>query len=734
MATTPRTGSLGRPPRASLAAETLAELRSFHLGAKRGPSRGSEEGRTLLPAALHPFRGQELRTGWPLALLPDARGRGLAALPLGDFLASLAPAEDAGGVLRDNLPRLESSLRRLAGAPGPALPALSWLAEAAQAVRRELALPAAAAEALTRGLDALLAAVPPDALLLPFGPQAPLHLLALVARARAVAARRAFAAELGELATAGEALLAADRQRRPEGLEDAALGGALGSFGGRLLDPSALAGTLARRRSAPPLPEPRRRELAAAVALLRRFVEGTPSPRLIVPKGTAVAGLEGWPVSPAADPCAAAAKAFEREAGAVAEVLRSVRRLRLEVAEQYDADRHEPRLAAFDWRSFTAAELLLVPPVVAVADEAWLLTGGIASLSRLLLSGQPVQVLLAALPPSAASGAAPVRLEAATLGIAHREAWVQQGSPAYPGALAEGFARAVGSGRPSLHVVAAAPADHRVEPWLAASAAVAGRAAPLLVYDPAAGPSLSRRLSLAGNPEPLADWPVEPLRPAEETQPLPFTFADFALLDPAWDGCVRALAVEPEDEELLPLAEWLALPADEALERIPWTWAVSPHSELVPLAIARPLALAARERLAHWRTLQELAGVRGEALAAAEQRAREAAESAAGEERQRLAAAHAEELARVRAAAGDQAVDRLVSALLGVDVASLPPLPAGAGGAPALPSGDVDSLAAALLAIVGEADENPVQGNGEAALLGDRLLGLLAPPPPEIET
>lgn len=84
---------------------------------------------------------------------------------------------------------------------------------------------------------------------------------------------------------------------------------------------------------------------------------------------------------------------------------------------------------------------------------------------------------------------------------------------------------------------------------------------------------------------------------------------------------------------------------------------------VVRLVVSRALALATRDRLAYWRTLEELAGVRNEHVLAAVKSARSEGAARAAHEREELAARHLHELESFRATADERAVDRLISAL-----------------------------------------------------------------------
>ena len=143
-----------------------------------------------------------------------------------------------------------------------------------------------------------------------------------------------------------------------------------------------------------------------------------------------------------------------------------------------------------------------------------------------------------------------------------------------------------------------------------------------------------------------------------------FTFADAALLDPAWrPQFALAGGAEAPAGDLRPLAEWLSLDEEEGVRHLPFVWGADRAGAVVRLVVSRALALATRDRLAYWRTLEELAGVRNEHVLAAVESARSEGAARAAHEREELAARHLHELESFRATADERAVDRLISAL-----------------------------------------------------------------------
>jgi hypothetical protein len=510
---------------------------------------------------------------------------------------------------------------------------------------------------LPAGLDAVVGRVSPDR---------PAHASVgdALALASARAARRleaalaAFAPAARELAAAAESLLGAEPDRSSPGEHSQQIAQRLGALGGLLVDPARLGATVAQRRGAPPRSEARRRGLEEALERLRGFERDRPVPVWVIGRGTPwqPAGARAIPV---AEPATAALAVFEQVAGPVVEVARAVRRVRLELAGTFDAERHEPSLAAFDRRSLSAAELALVPPVFVVLEAAALAGAAYAPVARLLRSSRPVQVIVLAQGGEAAE--ADERFDALAFGLGHREAFVQSGSLAAAAELERGFEQALAGLRPGLHLIDAptAPRVRDLPAATVAAARIAGRAVPIVTCDPDAGSGWAARMDLSGNPDVGRDWPeaggAGGAARAGAAAPAPFTFADAALIDPRW----RAHFVPAGGgDDLAPLADWLDLPAEEAAHRLPFVAAVAPDGSSARLVVSRALARAAADAREAWRALVELAGVRAGGVATAA-----GPPAAPGEAATATGAEVADENEPARARADADVVSRLVGAL-----------------------------------------------------------------------
>lgn len=679
------------PPSEEDLRESLIDLRRFH---HQGPFPG--EARTsrlenVIPAHLHRYRDPDrIRYDYPLFLRPArTETEELICRPVSEVLEEACEACEPVDprVLRDNLPRVERILREAFGdRPGPQ-PAPTVFDEVGKCLLAELQLKSDIAERLAGDYRKMIAAVPEGGKLLGFDESATLHLLRIATRSKLLPRRESFRREVEGLCARLDQLLRIDRGKGEGSRRPGALQAEVGPAGAQYVDPAALASIVGPHRGSPPMEAGRRRRIEEALNTLEAWSMMQPGPDVTLVHGGTLdtANLEpdsGWAAVSEKDPCAAAVTLFDRNAAALAPVFRAARIARLEVENAYDPSRHDPWLEDLSWESFTEAELLLVPAVAALEPPERLAGDRMRSLSRLLLSGRPVQVVVPLLPADNPGdpGEDPLagfRLELGYLGIGHREALIHQSTAARPLHLLEGFLRSRDLTRASMHVVASdvVPETYPtgVGSWLAIGAALEGRAHPLFLYNPQAGASWARRLDFSGNPQPEADWPVYPLEykkeGGEEAElPLAFTFCDFLLLDPAFHPHFRPVPAKCDGcEDLVALDAYLTMDDEEAEHRLPFIWGVDGEGMLIRLAITRRMALACRDRLDFWRTLQELAGVRNEYVLEAIRKAREEAETEAKAERKKLEEEHAAEVERVRDEAAGRAMEGLARMLLEID-------------------------------------------------------------------
>ncbi|MBJ20856.1 MAG: hypothetical protein CL933_15725 [Deltaproteobacteria bacterium] len=663
----------------------LASLRRFHFTGSAEGILAIDPG-SILPALLFPFRDpSRVRSDFPLCVPGTTDRDRPPCQPLSAFVADCLAVQSPGQVLQDNLTRLEVHARRLFGAETSTRSARGVLADAAQALIEELALQGDSATRLSADLDALIGSIPSGAEILPASEQVPLYLVLAAARQRLQSRRAEFVQQLRTLCEELSAVLEVEHAKDDEVHGAAHVGQSVGTVGVDLIDANRLADIVGGHRGTRVMAPEHRQRIEDALQTVRRYLDAEAAPTaFVVGRNLGDLGqVSDVELSESADPTSAAASRFDVLAAEWTELFREVRRAKLALNPEYDPERHDAWAASFGWESFTEDELHTMPCVIAVDEATHFVGDHLADLSRLLLSGRPIHVLLSQDPASdsvapSESGTA-YRLELAYLAMAHREAFVQQSTAARPDHLMTGFHRAISGTRTALTMIDRSP-ESSIGTWLTSRAAVEARAHPLFRYDPGRGGSWARRLDFTGNPAPTDDWSVQSIQcdgdgaPADGL-PLSFTFADFALFADGFAGQFTRLASGLRSDELIELAEYLALPEEDTGRKLPYVWGADETGELCRLMPTFRVVRMARERRGFWRTLQDLAGVRSETVDRAVAVAAADAEARFQEEKEELIASHDRELADVRDLAATDAMQGLAQMLLDTDIGSLADIP-----------------------------------------------------------
>lgn len=94
------------------------------------------------------------------------------------------------------------------------------------------------------------------------------------------------------------------------------------------------------------------------------------------------------------DPTSMALGVFEGHMAKMAEGFRTVRMAELELSGEYEPAKHDEFLACFNWQQFSDEEWDLCPPVVALGGDGAMYDIGFQNLSRALMSGKPIKVVV----------------------------------------------------------------------------------------------------------------------------------------------------------------------------------------------------------------------------------------------------------------------------------------------------------------------------------------------------
>jgi pyruvate-ferredoxin/flavodoxin oxidoreductase len=333
---------------------------------------------------------------------------------------------------------------------------------------------------------------------------------------------------------------------------------------------------------------------------------------------------------------------FEGQMRKMANGFAAVRRAELELKGEYDPKTHEDFFGRFDWHQFSEDEMAMCPPILAIGGDGAMLDIGFQNLSRLLVSGKPIRVVILdtqvysntggqactsgftgqvsdmAAWGKAQHGKTETRKEIALVSIAHRNVFFMQSSQAAPAHLLGGVLRGLQSKYPAVFALnCPCPPEHGLgddAATAAAKLALEARAVPLVIYDPAVGTALADRVSLDGNPMVDELWPTYDLRytdgeGAEQVLTLPVTIADWAATEARFKKHFRALKADVDAETLMPFAEYMAADPDSRAGKTPFIYARGKDGQLERLSVSEEIVALAADRLALWHLLREMAGL-----------------------------------------------------------------------------------------------------------------------------
>ncbi|MBX3422283.1 MAG: 2-oxoacid:acceptor oxidoreductase family protein [Pirellulaceae bacterium] len=332
---------------------------------------------------------------------------------------------------------------------------------------------------------------------------------------------------------------------------------------------------------------------------------------------------------------------FEGHMQKMAQGFKAIRLAELELDGRYDPSVHDREMTYFNWQQFSDQEWQLCPPVVAVGGDGAMYDIGFQNLSRMMMTGKPIKVLILdtqvysntggqactsgfwgqisdmAQYGQTLQGKAEIRKEIGLIAMAHRTSYVMQSTIAHANHMIEGFVRGLNSRRPALfNLYTSCQPEHGIgddKSFNQAKLVVESRAYPLFRYDPDAGVRPEECFDLEGNPDLERDWPVYRLPyqdgHRQRTMELPMTFADFAITENRFRKHFRVAPPDTWNENMLPIAEFLELSVEDRQDRFPFVWSVDRQGQLQRLLVASPIVHSCEDRRNFWTMLRSLARV-----------------------------------------------------------------------------------------------------------------------------
>ncbi|MCC6798362.1 MAG: 2-oxoacid:acceptor oxidoreductase family protein [Candidatus Hydrogenedentes bacterium] len=336
---------------------------------------------------------------------------------------------------------------------------------------------------------------------------------------------------------------------------------------------------------------------------------------------------------------------FEGHMAKMAEGFKAIRMAELELAGEYHPVRHDEFFTYFNWQQFTEEEFHLCPPVVAVGGDGSMYDIGFQNLSRMMMTGKPVKVLVLdtqvysntggqactsgfmgqisdmAQYGKATKGKEEIRKEIGLIGMAHRTTYILQGTMSNTSHLIEGFIDGLNARRPALfNIYAPCMPEHGIGDDVAqlqSKLAVESRAYPVYRYNPDRGITPAECFDLEANPEMEVDWPTYKISYVDETGSkaelqVPMTFADFAVTEGRFRKQFRTAPRDTWNENMVPLHEFIEIPKEERAGKFPFIWAVDKKQKLIRVIPSQIVVNSCEERRNFWRMLKAVAGIRKE--------------------------------------------------------------------------------------------------------------------------
>ncbi len=331
---------------------------------------------------------------------------------------------------------------------------------------------------------------------------------------------------------------------------------------------------------------------------------------------------------------------FEGHMAKMADGFKAIRLAERVLEDKFDPETSPDELRYFDWQDFTDEEFHLCPPVVAVGGDGAMYDIGFQNLSRAMMSGKPIKVVVVdtqvysntggqactsgffgqisdmAQYGKAIKGKEEVRKEIGLITMAHRTTYFLQSTMAYSNHMIEGFVQGLMSRRPALfNLYTSCQPEHGIGDDMGhhqAKLAVESRAYPLIRYNPDLGTTISECLDIDGNPAIDKIWPVTTIdyveRGREKSMDLPTTFVDFAVTEARFRKHFRKIPREAWNENMLLVSDYLDLDSDDREDKVPYVWALDANRELSRLLVAEPMIESAAERRDFWIMLRDLIG------------------------------------------------------------------------------------------------------------------------------
>ncbi len=357
----------------------------------------------------------------------------------------------------------------------------------------------------------------------------------------------------------------------------------------------------------------------------------------------------------------------------------------LELENNYQPDVHDEYFKHFNWQGFSSEELNNCPHFILIVDDVQLFDAEFNKLSTMLSDNIPIKIIAVkrddfvdyrqnGLEKKISS--LHTQAELGALMLSYRNIYVAQSTSITPKYLFKVFKEGLSAFAPAFfHVLNIDEQIHK-NPFVWTSAAIEGRDFPGFTFKGLLGTPWGGRFEVGNNPQPHRHWPIHELQ-VENSEGekmemrFPFSFADQAVLNPAYHHYYTFVNSSYWSDNLIPLTEYIKRSAEDNIGKVPFIWMMDAANELHKVAVSWAIVIATQERLDFWRFLQENSGINNYHVTQAVEQSKAEMKAVHNFEIEQLKGEHQLEIQNIKKEEAGKVMENLTSVLLDLDTANL---------------------------------------------------------------